>query len=108
MKSLNMNAASASKILSGEKTLTIRLFDDKDLRVGDVVGLKLAQSGERFAVVEIFEVVEKPLRGISDIDLDGHERYDGIEAMVATFRKWYGDRVVPETMAKIVRFKLRP
>jgi hypothetical protein len=103
-----MNGASASKILSGEKTSTIRLFDNKDLRVGDVVGLRHAQSGERFAVVEIFEVAEKPLRDISAADLDGHERYDGIDAMVATFRKWYGDRVASEMMAKIVRFKLRP
>ncbi len=106
MKIIGMNEALVPKSLSGEKTSTIRLFDDKDLRVGDRVIFQNTQTREPFAVAEIVGIVEKPLKEISDADLEGHERYGSVDAMVAKFRSWYGDRVVPETVAKIVRFRV--
>lgn len=106
MKTLKLFDHLAPLVLSGEKTATWRMFDDKDLQVGDDIRFIKTNTGEEFAVARITGVTEKKLNEITDADFVGHERYETPEQMLTAFRKAYGDRVTIETPVKIIRFTL--
>lgn len=94
-------------ILSGAKTSTWRVFDDKDLQEGDDLSFVNKQSGVEFARAQAIGVCIKPIGGINESDyLDGHERFDGLDDLVTTFRKYYGEGVTIDTEVKIVKFIL--
>lgn len=94
-------------VLKGEKDSTWRLFDDKDLRAGDMVDLINWNTGEKFAVATLTEVREKPMSMLEASDFEGHEKFESEERMYESYRTYYGDRVGPETVVKIIRFQLR-
>lgn len=107
MKTIKFRPALAELIQKGEKTTTWRLFDDKDLQLGDVVELMNWETKEPFGHAVITEVVEKPIKNLDDADWEGHERFPSEEAMYAAYRIYYpGKEVGPETMVKILHFEL--
>jgi hypothetical protein len=106
-KTIKFRGFKAEWVLNGQKSSTIRLFDDKDLQTGDDVDLINADTGGVFAHATVTEVIAKKLSEITESDLIGHEKYESTDAMYASFRKFYGDRVTPDTIAKIVRFKIK-
>lgn len=93
-------------VLSGEKSSTWRLFDDKNLTIGDMLELKEFSSERPFATAKIIEIVEKPLGELSDEDRVGHESFPNDEEMYKTFSIWYNRPVGPLTEVKIIRFQL--
>ncbi len=103
-KSLKFRGFKVEKVKSGEKTASLRLFDDKNLTVGDELDMVDSDTGETFAHATITEVIAKPLKDIEEADLQGHERYESLAAMLENFHGFYGDRVTLETRAKIIRF----
>lgn len=106
MKMLKLFDHLAPLVLSGEKTFTWRMFDDKDLRVGDDIRFIKTNSGEEFASARIVAIKEKKLSEISDADYVGHEKYGNIEELLISFRKAYGDRVTMDDFVKIIRFEV--
>ncbi len=106
MKKLKFKGFKAQWILEGTKTSTMRLFDDKDLRVGDELELENSDESKIFSNAIITEIIEKRLGDIDDIDLDGHEKWDSRDEMMESLRKYYGDKVSDDTPVKVVRFKL--
>ncbi|MBI2310230.1 ASCH domain-containing protein [Candidatus Collierbacteria bacterium] len=106
MKILKFKGFKADWILEGTKTSTLRLFDDKDLRVGDKLDLINSDTVTVFAHAIITEVIQKTLGEINDIDLEGHEKWHSQEDMIKTHKLYYGDAVNIQTPAKIIRFKL--
>lgn len=96
----------AALILSGEKTSTWRLFDDKNLTKGDDFIMVNKETGEKFANGIIIKVEEKKLKDLQDSDFRGHEKYESEEKMYETYKKYYGDRVTPDTIVKVVDFEL--
>lgn len=96
----------ARLVLSGEKDVTWRLFDDKDLTVGDVVNLINWSTNEVFGKAELLEIKEKQLGKIEEADFIGHEKFESKEEMYANYKTYYGDKVGPDTIVKIIRFKL--
>lgn len=107
IKALKFRPHLADLILKGEKSSTWRLFDDKDLEPGDVVELINWTTGEKFAEADLTEVREKKMRDLQDSDFDGHERFESEEEMYRSYRTYYGDRVGPDTLVKIIRFHLK-
>ncbi len=93
-------------VLSGEKDTTWRLFDDKNLTVGDKVEMVNSNTGEKFAEVELLSVKIKILGELQPTDFTGHEKFASNEEMYDTYRRYYGDRVGPDTEVKIIGFKL--
>lgn len=91
-------------ILSGEKTATWRLFDDKDLRVGDELVFVNKSTGQEFARARIESVKEKKLVNITASDFVGHEPFASQEEMFADYRRYYGDRVQEDTVVKMINF----
>lgn len=93
-------------IVAGEKDVTWRLFDDKNISAGDQVDMINWNTGEKFGEADILEVREKPLGQLEENDFDGHEKFTSDEEMYKTYRLYYGDQVGPDTLVKIIRFKL--
>jgi len=40
-------------------------------------------------------------------DFDGHKTYPHKEIMYQTYRNYYGDRVSPQTVVKIIHFQFK-
>ncbi len=108
MKILKFRDNLVPLVLSGEKNSTWRLFDDKDLSVGDDIALQVFVTNKKFAEAKIVEVIEKRFGDLSDNDKNGHEGYKGESEMYATYTKYYGTKVDSNTLVKIIRFKLKP
>lgn len=106
MKTLKFMPHLVDLVLSGEKTTTWRLFDDKDLTAGDIVTLIKRPELVPFAEAEIINVSEKPLKDIAEADLEGHEKYDSQQKMYENYSRYYNRPVDGNTLVKVVRFKI--
>ena len=107
MKNLKFAPHLVPLVLSGEKTSTWRLFDDKALQAGDELTLINKDTGEEFAEATILSTREKKLGELEESDFTGHEKFESEEKMYEAYKTYYGDRVTPETIVKIINFKLK-
>ncbi|MEQ1561108.1 MAG: ASCH domain-containing protein [Nitrospira sp.] len=107
MKTLKFTSDLASKILSGEKTSTWRLFDDKDLKTGDDLDLINSQTGKIFAKSIINSVIQKKFEDLVEDDFKGHQKYSNEKEMYEDFQKYYSIPITPTTLLKIINFELR-
>lgn len=106
MKKLKFRQSLAREILADRKTVTWRLFDDKDLGIGDKIELIEWENKNKFAEAEVIGIKEKKLREIKEEDFDGHEKFASKEEMYETYKKYYGDKVTPDVTVKILKFRL--
>lgn len=107
MKTLKFFAPLVDLILSGEKRTTWRLFDDKDLSVGDDLLFINKENGEEFGTAKILSVVEKRLADLNDSDYEGHEKFESLDAMYTAYKKYYNYEVGPNTLVKIIKFSFK-
>jgi len=107
MKTLKFRPNLVELILSGKKTVTWRLFDDKDLTVGDELELVNKETMKKFANAVIVGIRKKRLGDIEGKDFEGHETYESRDAMFQEMIRNYGDKVNGDSIVKIVEFKLR-
>lgn len=113
MKTLKLDHQLAQEVLSGIKTSTIRLYDDKDLSVNDQVELvdrvnhDDRASWRTIGIAEITEVNEKRIRDIIEQDLDGYTEYKTKDELVTSMRQYYGQQVDQDTPVKIVKFRFK-
>lgn len=104
MKTLKFTPELAAQILSGEKTATWRLFDDKDLTEGDELLFVNKETGEEFGTALLTSLHTRTLGTLEDPDWEGHERFSSEAEMYATYRRYYGDRVGPDSEVMILAF----
>ncbi len=104
MKILKFAPDLVRKILAGEKTSTWRLFDDKDLQIGDKLLFQNKETSTSFGTAIVSALSRETLGTLEDADWIGHERFSSEEEMYATYRKYYGDTVNPHTEVKIITF----
>ncbi len=107
MKTLKFTPELVLKILFGEKTSTWRLFDDKDLKVGDKLVLINKETGEEFGKAVITSLRIRTLGTLTDKDWVGHEKFASEAEMYATYRKYYGDKVNKDSEVKILTLELK-
>ncbi len=93
-------------ILSHEKISTWRLWDDKDLVVGDSVDFIEYRTATHFATGKLTKVIEKPFGKLTDEDKKGHEHFVTIEQIYKTYTKYYKKEVTSQTLVKIIWFEL--
>jgi hypothetical protein len=105
-KTIKFRPHLAELVLKGKKNITWRLFDDKDLRTGDVVDFINWETSEKFAEAELNKVREKTLGTLADEDWEGHERFASEEEMYKTYKIYYGEKVDENSPVKIIKFKL--
>lgn len=106
-KSIKFRDFLAELILKGEKDSTWRLFDDKNLQEGDDVDFINWNTKEKFAEAILTKVYEKTLGGLEPEDFDGHEKFESEKQMYENYRTYYGDKVGPDTVVKIIHFRLK-
>lgn len=106
MKSLKFRSYLVPLVLSGQKNATWRLFDDKDIQVGDEVELLEFVTNRHFADAKVTIVVEKPLGELTEADKAGHEGFVSNEEMYSTYETYYQQPVGPKTIVKIIWFEL--
>ncbi len=108
MKTIKFFPNLVPKILTGEKTTTWRLFDDKDLREGDALTFVNTQTGEAFGTAVIVSFQIKTLSTLSDEDWADHERPKTEQELYQSFSEWYGGKDVgPDTEVKILTFSFK-
>lgn len=106
MKTVKFRHYLVPLVLSGEKNSTWRLFDDKDLSIGDTIVLKEFVTLRHFANAKITKVIEKPFKDLSTEDKLGHEAFESDDEMYKTYSKYYKTDVGPPTIVKIIWFDL--
>lgn len=107
MKTLKFAHHLIPLILSGEKTSTWRFFDDKDLRVGDMLSFVNRDTKEEFARARIVSIEEKLLQEIREEDFKkGHESFESEEKMLEEYQSYYGSCVTLDTPLKVIQFTL--
>ncbi len=106
MKTLKFKAHLVEPILAGTKNVTWRMFDDKNLTVGDELEFVNKETMEKFANAVIVGIRQKRLGDIGGSDFEGHETYESRDDMFKEMIKNYGDRINGDTIVKIVEFKL--
>jgi len=110
MKTLKFDHASAELILAGKKTSTWRLYDDKDLSVGDDISIidkvdpQSVKSWRVIGQAAVTEIVEKRLGDITKADITGHEDFASKDEMLKTYQNFYGNRVSFDTVVKMIHF----
>jgi len=105
MKTLKFKHEFAKEILEGRKTTTWRLFDDKDLTIGDELELLDRDSGESIGKAVIADLLNKKIKDLTVEELNNHG-YDNVDAMIMSHKGYYGGKVDFETDVKILTFKL--
>ena len=93
-------------VITGKKTVTWRLWDDKNLTKGDYVDFLESGTDKYFATAKITKVIEKKIGEITDDDKKGHEVIKNKKEMYMRYSKYYGRKVYPSTLVKIINFKL--
>jgi len=104
MKSLKFSPEIIDRIKAGEIINTWRLFDDKQLEIGDDIQLINSQTGMIFGYGLIEQISSKRIKDLDDNDKMGHEKYVNDEAMMNQFRKYYGNTVTGSTIVKVVKY----
>lgn len=108
MKILKFKSELCEQILSGEKTATWRLFDDKDLQKGDEIQFVNKETGSPIGVGKIINLKVTTLGNLEEQDWDGHETYTSEEQMYKTYKGYYGEKVGPSSELKIINFSFHP
>ena len=106
MKKLKFKPFLVPKVLSGEKVTTWRLFDDKNLVIGDQLTLLDSETEKEFAQAEIVEIREKKLGEVEEADFGGKKIYNNKEEMLVHYRGYYGERTTFDSLVKMITFKL--
>lgn len=106
LKSLKFRKNLSDLILKGEKTTTWRIFDDKNIQVGDRMQFLVWEDKSVFANAIITNVVEKSMKDLNEEDLEGHEKFNSNQEMYETYTKYYNQEVNGDTIIKIIKFEL--
>lgn len=106
IKTLKFKHHLVQQILDGTKTVTWRLFDDKNLQTGDILEMIDADTGKSFCQAMITKIKEKKLGEVEENDFEGHERYASKEEMLGHYRGYYGEKVDRDTIIKMIDFKI--
>ena len=106
MKTLKFREKLSKLILKGEKDITWRLFDDKNLSMGDRVQFLVWENLEEFAQAELLEVKETTFGELTSKDWEGHEKFELDKEMYQTYSKYYNREVIAGSPVKVIKFKV--
>jgi hypothetical protein len=104
MKRLKFKPELCEMILGGVKTATWRLFDDKNLALGDEIEFINSESGAVIGTGKITKLKLTTLGNLDETDWDGHETFASEAEMYETYRGYYGDKVGSDSELKIITF----
>lgn len=103
-KTLKFRTELTDLITSGEKTATWRLFDDKNIQVGDMVDFLEFGTLKFIGTAKVVEVFIKKFKDLTSSDKVGHETYSSEEEMYLSFSNDYKTKVGPYTELKVIKY----
>jgi ribonuclease HI len=103
-KTLKFSAGQANEIIAGQQTKTWRLFDDKQLDVGDRLQLINGVDGQVFGYAVIKRITVKYLSDLNADDMQGHEYFSSTNEVLTEFRRYYGPGVEAKDVVKVIDF----
>ncbi|MFZ3020251.1 MAG: ASCH domain-containing protein [Minisyncoccia bacterium] len=106
MKVVKFRQHFVPNILNGTKKTTWRLFDDKDLSVGDDIELVDFETKNKFGEARIEKVFEKEIKNLMPQEIFGHG-YKNVDEMIERHKVYYGNGVNKDTKVKIITFELK-
>lgn len=106
MKRLKFTSSLIPLILTGEKTATWRMNDDKDLTTGDEVIFVDASTDKEFAQVMLTDVKTTSIHEMTDDDRSGNIEFETKDKLLDFMRQAYGEDITMNSPLKIVRFKV--
>lgn len=106
IKTLKFRKNLSELILKNEKNTTWRIFDDKDIKKGDIIQFLVWETEEPFVKAKIINVVEKKFKDLNEKDIEGHEKFASKEEMYETYSTYYNKTVNENTLVKIIKFEL--
>lgn len=92
-------------VLSGEKTTTWRINDEKGIIKGDILSLRDSQ-GVELAKARVTDVRKTQFKDLEDKDFAGHEDFKNSAEIYETYSKYYRTEVNPKTKLKVIKFRL--
>lgn len=103
MKIVKFTPHLSELIKAGTKVTTFRLFDDKDLRVGDkfIMATRDGNLVTEFGTAVITEVIIRTIDTLKSEDYAGHEP---VENPIEYYKQFYGDKVTGESEVKVIKF----
>ncbi len=105
IKTLKFRSEVVEDITSGRVSKTWRLFDDKRLDVDDILQLINSDTEQFFGYGKVIKITTKHLADIDESDMEGHKRYQNAAQIIGYLTQFYGPRVEPESIVKIIEFK---
>jgi ribonuclease HI len=105
MKALKFSSDQIDNIKKGLFFKTWRLYDDKDIGVGDCVQFIDSASKHPFGYGLIKKIIIKRIDDLDDSDKNGHKVYESQEQMISEFNKYYGQNVNLDTVIKVIEFE---
>jgi hypothetical protein len=106
MKTLKFTPELCEQIRRGTKTATWRLFDDKELQKGDEILFVNKETGIVLGKGKIEKLKVTTLGQLTPSDWIGHETYSSEEEMYSVYKKYYGNKVSPDSELKIINFNI--
>ncbi len=106
MKTIKFRRELADMIISGRKTKTWRLFDDKDLCAGEEVSFVVWEDKIVFAHAQLVEIHHKTLDTLIEADWEGHEKFLSDAEMYKKFGGYYNRVVDGSSPIKIITFEI--
>jgi len=94
--------------MAGEKTVTWRIHDDKNLSVGDSLEFVNWETKIPFGTGKITALKTKTLGTLEEEDWVGHEKFSSETEMYDTYKLYYGDSIGPDSEVKIIDFTFDP
>jgi hypothetical protein len=107
MKILKFTSQLIPSLLSGEKTTTWRLFDDKGLSLWDDLEFRRSEDNEVIGYGTIISLSEKKISEMNEEDCDGHEQFKNTEEIITNLKKYYGNNVDENSIIKIIHFSFK-
>lgn len=112
MKTLKLDHDIAQLVLTGEKNVTWRMYDDKDISVNDELDLidkvdpSNPASWRSIGTARVNVVVEKRLGDVDKSDVDGGDGLASKDELLQKYQQYYGPQVTFDTPIKMIHFSL--
>jgi hypothetical protein len=106
MKTLKFSGDLPGMILSGRKTVTWRIHDEKAIEIGDVIECLARPALNRFATIRVTNVRETTFGEFNKADTEWHESFSTEKEMYETYSRYYSMDVNPTTRVKVITFVL--
>lgn len=106
LETMKFEAKLVPLVLSGKKTITWRLWDDKNIQKGDRVILIARPELKPFAEALVVSAEEKPMGELTKEDKTGHEEFVSDKEMYGTYSSYYKRTVDETSPVKVIKFVL--